>query len=70
MADDRSSSLLARWTRQRRSVPRKPDPADMGTAFGMEFILDQSLMLPAEVMPVEPPQEPGWFDRWRSGKAT
>ena len=49
MADDRSSSLLARWTRQRRSVPRKPDPADMGTAFGMEFILDQSLMLPAEV---------------------
>ena len=36
-----TSGWWQRHTRQ-RAATRAPDPADMGTAFGLEFILDQS----------------------------
>ena len=34
-------SLLARLTGRRRHRQRRPEPADMGTAFGMEQWLDE-----------------------------
>ena len=34
-------SLLARLTRRRPRALRQPEPADMGTAFGMEQWLDE-----------------------------
>ena len=34
-------SLIARLTRRRPRTQRQPEPADMGTAFGMEQWLDE-----------------------------
>ena len=34
-------SLIARLTRRRPRALRQPEPADMGTAFGMEQWLDE-----------------------------
>jgi len=34
-------SLIARLTRRRPRTLRQPEPADMGTAFGMEQWLDE-----------------------------
>ncbi|NRF69570.1 hypothetical protein HLB44_21435 [Aquincola sp. S2] len=39
MPDALNPSLLQRLMRPRRAR-REPDPADMGTAFGLEYILD------------------------------
>lgn len=62
--DRRLTSLVARWARRRASL-REEDPADLGTAFG----LDLSLSMPAEApAAVAPPRSPrtGWWTRWRS----
>jgi hypothetical protein len=56
-------SLRALWNRARKSVPRPPDPADMGTAFGMEAFLETPAPAPA------PPPAPRWLDRRRHGKS-
>ena len=42
-----AASLLARLVRRRRPVARRQEPADMGTAFGMEQWLDECEAAPA-----------------------
>jgi hypothetical protein len=69
MADAHTPSLLARWTRSKRSAPRSPEPADMGTAFGMECSLDQS-PVPSDASAAASPAEPGWLERWRAGRTS
>jgi hypothetical protein len=58
-----TSAWWQRHTRQ-RAATRAPDPADMGTAFGLEFILDQS-PLPASEAASGAPREStdGWWRR-------
>ncbi|WP_234414026.1 hypothetical protein [Ideonella sp. A 288] len=69
MPDSRPpSSLLARWTRARRATPRALEPADMGTAFGLECTLDQSFGSAPPVTPVQPSAGPGLFERWRASR--
>jgi hypothetical protein len=68
MADIHPPSLLARWTRARKATPRSLEPADMGTAFGMECTLDQAVV-PGNDANVAAPAEPGWLERWRAGKS-
>lgn len=46
-----------------RSASDAPDPADMGTCFGLEMTLDQ----PAEV-PHTPPETRPWWQRLGSGR--
>ncbi len=67
MSDANSPSLLARWSRIRRVTPRAQDPADMGTAFGMEYSLDQSAH-PAGESTGDAPVDPSWLQRWLSRK--
>ncbi len=60
-------SLLARLTRQRRRSRRPPEPADMGTAFGMEQWLDeQDQGNPSATAPAAPPKRT-WLLRWLPG---
>ena len=48
-------------------APAMPDPADLGTAFGMEVTLDQ--MPEAAVAPIgEPTAQSGWIHRWTGRK--
>ncbi len=55
-------SLISRLA-SRRGVVRAPEPADMGTAFGMEQWLDE-----ADEAPVPAPSKPSlrraWWPRW------
>lgn len=46
-------ALLRRWLPQSlaQAKPRTPDPADMGTAFAMDYVLDQP---PLEERPLAP----------------
>jgi hypothetical protein len=66
MPDILPRSLLALWKRARKSTPRPPDPADMGTAFGMEAFLEAPAPAPAPA----PSPSRAWLDRRRSGKAS
>ena len=63
MAHPTSPSLLARWARVRKGVARAPEPADMGTAYGMEWSLGQDPRM-AEPAAASPSPAPGWFERW------
>jgi len=65
MPDTPSSSLLARRARARRK-PRALEAADMGTAFGMEYTLDQKDPAAGGVKPVLP-ENPMWWPRWLRG---
>ena len=69
MAHPTSPSLLARWARVRKGVARAPEPADMGTAYGMEWSLGQDPRM-AEPAAASPSPAPGWFERWSSGKTS
>jgi len=65
MADAPNPLLLMRLARQRR-VPVVPDPADMGTAFGLDFILDEAA---SRESADGAPGEPGaWYRRWLPSK--
>lgn len=65
MADAPNPLLLMRLARQRR-VPTTPDPADMGTAFGLDYILDEAASRENSVEGT--PSEPGaWYRRWLPG---
>lgn len=64
MPDALNPLLLMRLARGHRA-PRAPDPADMGTAFGLDYILDQA------ANDTGPPEAVGaarastdWFRRW------
>ena len=60
-------SLLARWMQRRPRVARAPEPADMGTAFGMEQWLDERDH--DEVPPNAPSARATWLPSWlRSAK--
>ncbi len=64
MTNARAPSLLIRLSRStRRSSRRAQEPADMGTAFGMESILDQQ---PLGETPAKTPSAgaAGWLPRW------
>jgi hypothetical protein len=60
-------SLIARLTRRRPRTLRQPEPADMGTAFGMEQWLDERDHggLPAG----SPPARRFWLPRWLQANA-
>jgi hypothetical protein len=57
-----AASLLARLTRRRPRALRQPEPADLGTAFGMEQWLDERDhgVLP----PASAPVRRAWLPRW------
>jgi len=57
-------SLLTRLTRQRRQVVRRQEPADMGTAFGMEQWLDER---DHGGQPAGTPARRSWLPRWLKG---
>jgi len=49
-----------------RRAAKAADPADYGTAFGLEMSLESSSSHVDSLPPVPPPAEDvGWFDRWR-----
>lgn len=62
-----TSSLIARLTRRRPRTRRLPEPADLGTAFGMEQWLDERDQgsLPSSTTPVRR----SWLPRWLQGGA-
>jgi hypothetical protein len=60
-------TLLARLTRARRRSPRPPEPADLGTAFGMEQWLDERDQgTPA----ASATTRRAWWPRWLHGGAS
>ena len=60
-------SLLARLTRQRQRSRRQPEPADMGTAFGMEQWLDErDHGGPVVATPTRRARR-SWLPRWLQG---
>lgn len=61
-------SLIARLTRRRQRVARPLEPADMGTAFGMEQWLGErdGGAHPAAVSSV---RRRSWLPRWMRGSA-
>jgi hypothetical protein len=56
-------SLLDRFRRRRQRPSRPQEPADMGTAFGMEQCLSER-DLPAAPRPHSLTRPPGWLARW------
>lgn len=63
---------LLQWRRaDARRTPRAPDPADMGTAFAMEYVLDQDAQHrdPTADAPTPRRREASrWFKRWWGAK--
>lgn len=57
-------SLLARLTRRRRATRRPPEPADMGTAFGMEQWLDERDHGGRPAAAAAPSAKRTWLPRW------
>ncbi len=57
-----AASLLARLTRRRPRALRQPEPADLGTAFGMEQWLDERDH--GVVRPGTTPARRSWLPRW------
>ena len=64
---DTPSKLLRSRRPLRQVKPRAPDPADMGTAFGMDYMLDQQRpdQASSAVGPVA--SRPAWLPRWLKG---
>jgi hypothetical protein len=73
MTKPREPSLLARMTGRRPAARREPEPADLGTAFGMEEWLSTPQGLQQTVQPADAPAKPagsGWRLRWLTRPAT
>lgn len=62
MSNTPSALLLARRERAGRK-PRAQEPADMGTSYGLECMLDQQLANRAPA-PAAAPQRRSWLPRW------
>jgi len=60
-------TLLARLTRARRRKLRQPEPADLGTAFGMEQWLDERDQGPPVAAAAATRR--AWWPRWLHGGA-
>jgi hypothetical protein len=58
MADEVTAAILFRLSRDRQARPQQ-DPADLGTAFGLDMSLDPA----CEPPPADEPEEPGWLER-------
>ncbi|MEK8027463.1 MAG: hypothetical protein RLY78_3671 [Pseudomonadota bacterium] len=60
---------MTRWLRQRgRGQVRTPEPADLGTAFGMECWLDESAPAPLGASaPADKPAGRRWWPGRRQG---
>ena len=63
-------ALLARLTRQRRHIRRLPEPADMGTAFGMEQWLDERDRGGRPATAPAPSAKRSWLSRWLQSHPT
>ncbi len=59
--------LLMRLARARRA-PRAPDPADMGTAFGLDYILDEAAVDAAGESSAAAQRPTEWLRRWLPAK--
>lgn len=68
MPDALNPLLLMRLARGRRA-PRAPDPADMGTAFGLDYILDQAADDSSTSTPAAGWASTDWLRRWLPAKA-
>lgn len=71
MSKSSDPSWFSRLTGRRAASRRHPEPADLGTAFGMEVWLDS----PAAAQPPTAPSKPAaaprsWRARWLSGPAS
>jgi hypothetical protein len=63
MRDDKPASFFTRLTQAWRPL-QADDPADYGTAFGLELSMEAGI--PHEPAPSsEPAADEGWFARWR-----
>jgi hypothetical protein len=60
-------NLFARLTRRRPRALRQQEPADMGTAFGMEQWLDERDHLGPQA--ASRPARRSWLPRWLRGAA-
>ena len=58
-------TLFARLTRRTVRSRRQPEPADMGTAFGMEQWLDERDQVGQQAV-AQPARKP-WLPRWLAG---
>jgi hypothetical protein len=58
--------LLARWKRVWRPALAQ-DPADYGTAFGLDLSLQEGLPRAAAPQPVRAAPASGWLARWWHG---
>lgn len=65
MHEDSTEPTRLRWMRRRKGGPRAQEPADLGTAFGMELTLAPRIAADAPD-PARAPASPGWLQRWRS----
>ena len=61
MAEPSAPSLLQRLSLGRRAV-REPEPADLGTAFGLEQTVEDTEWAPPT--PPATPERHGWWRRW------
>lgn len=61
MTESPAPSLLQRLARGRRAV-REPEPADLGTAFGLEQTVEDTEWAPRATP--APAERPGWWRRW------
>jgi len=70
MSKSSDPSWFSRLTSRRAATRRHPEPADLGTAFGMEVWLDS----PAAAQPPAPANKPAaprsWRARWLGGPAS
>jgi hypothetical protein len=63
--DEPSASFLARWMRARPSAVQD-DPADYGTAFGLDLSMAEGIPHPVEPLPAHAAKAgDGWLARWR-----
>lgn len=61
--DRRPASFVSRWTR-RRPPAERDDPADYGTAFGLDLTLSASHPAVQEGASERLPHAPAWWSRW------
>ena len=65
--DDTSSSFLSRWMRPQRASAAQ-DPAELGTAFGLDLSMESGLPQPVAPVPASAGGRTGgdgWLARWR-----